>query len=238
MDKFNSDNYNVLYRRSEIAVLELKPLRRLTSFRNVAQNKIEEGMPSYVFLFRDEIIPELYNNPMLGIEGCNLTQLVASAYKEMFYQHFQRGEVWKGRALERELGYVFMSITAQSLYEKCSATHWGFKAGQNSRAGGAVELSNVIGIANTAAAVRATAMGSRFIRGETPINGKQNSTMAIAELTINSNFIWTTRGNGGSRYPLNKLVIATAITFGDGDLIPTFGEMIVQNADKIRQFVA
>lgn len=235
MDKFNSDNYNVLYRRSEITVLELKPLHRV-NFRNYPfQNKLEEGTPTYVFLFRDEIIPELYSNPMIEAEGNNLTQLVASAYKEMFYRHFQRGEAWKGRALERELGYVFRSITAQSLYDKCNATHWVLKVGAYRTAGGTVELHTVLGVAPTSSK-SPSVTGCRFLLGDTPVNGKQTDTLAIAELTVNSHFIWTQRGHSGHRRPLQQLVISSATP--QGTPIPSFGEMILQNADKIRQFTA
>lgn len=237
MKEFNIDNYYELYKQTEITVLAAHRPRLLAGSRGRAQTwSSSADIPSYVFLFRDEIIPELYDNPMLGVEGCNLTQLVASAYKEMFYQHFQRGEVWKGRALECALSMMFMSITAQSIYDKCNATHWIFKVGPHSIAGGSMELYTAIGAVVVKDSLRATVTGSRFIKGDTPTNGKQSSTVAISELTVNSNFIWTERGNSGNQHPLNRLVLSVATPFTEQH-IPTFGEIVLANADKIRQFV-
>lgn len=234
MYSFNAADYEVLYQQTEITVLTLKRPYLINPRAN--DWSVDSGVPPHVFLFRDEVIPELFNNPMLGVEGCNLTQLVASAYKEMFYQHFQRGEVWKGRALERALSMMFISITAQSIHEKCNATHWVFKVGPHSKAGGTVELHNVLGPVLMEGSLRASVMGTRFLKGDTPSNGKQISTLAIAELTVNSKFISTERGSSTSIYPLEQLKISVATPFTEQH-IPTFGEIVLANADKIRQFV-
>lgn len=234
MTTFNAENYNVLYHETEITILTLKR----PYFTNPRANQWSQNpeIPPYVFLFRDELIPELYNNPMLGVEGHNLVQLVASAYKEMFYHHFQRGEVWKGRALERGLSMMFVGITAQSLYEKCNATHWVFKVGPHHLAGGTAELNALVGIDAMKGPLRASVMGTRFLRGDTPSNGKQTSTVAIAELTVNAKFIWAVRGNSRNMYPLEQLKLSVAAPFSE-QRIPTFGEIVTANADKIRQFV-
>lgn len=234
MTTFNAGYYEVLYQQTEITVLSLKRPYPVNPRANGWSQ--EPGVPPYVFMFREEVIPELYDNPMLTVEGCNLTQLVASAYKEMFYQHFQRGEVWKGRTLERALSMMFLSITAQSVYEKCNATHWAFKVGPHNLAGGTMELHNVIGIDDMKGPLRASVMGTRFLLGDTPTNGKQTSTVAIAELTVNAKFIWTERGNSRNMRPLEQLKISVATPFTE-QRIPTFGEIVTANADKIRQFV-
>lgn len=222
MKPFDINNYEVLYTQCEISILHQIP----TTWGSGGGVSLD--MPIYAMLFRGELVTHLYENKRLDCSRPNLTNLVAHAYKEMFYYHFQRGEVWKERALAKALSSVAISLSSDSLYDKCVATHWLIRHPQLPisrrqyddlcKDNGWVDLS-----------------GSIRIYGDTPSNGKQPDTQAFMEINVGTDPVWTTRGLSQGRIMTRKMSLSSPYRYGTE--LPLWETFVIQHLERIKAFV-
>ncbi len=228
LDKFDINEYELLYRSCEIAVYKKRPSHRWSATMDLDR-------PLFVMTYQDVLIEHLYLNNLLGNDGFDLVSLLSAAYKELFFTYFQRRHVWRGNALENSLAMAIGALNSSRIYDKCTATHWATKY-NNPLSPETISKTNYIHKLDSDVQDYTRFTGSKRVLGVTPINGRQSDSRLAIELTISRDNASVIRGsNESGLFPRKKLVISDAVQYGER--LVTFDELMMNNLELINLFI-
>ena len=228
LDKFDINEYELLYRSCEIAIY-----KKLPDFR--WSPTMGEDRPVFIMTYQGELIEHLYLNNLLGGDGYDLVSLLSTAYKEIFFAHFERRERWQGRALENSLAMAIGAVNGSRIYDKCVASHWATKY-QNPLSHETITKTNYINKRDSDVQDYTRFSGSKRVLGVTPINGRQSDSRLAIELVISRDNTSVTRGSSEKGiFPRKKLVMAHTPLYGER--LVTFDELVMNNLELINLFI-
>ena len=209
-------------------------------FDNFALSEMYRNIPAIVVTYRDEYVNNLNDIPTFNR---SIRDILLHFYKAQAYEHFQRGETWRGTVLENAVSEAFYTLVGDDIWHKATNGNWFTR--WNTLSFGEMgtlteaELEAALRASREAVAVTEpyspiTAMGTMQFMGSNGA-GVSDSSLVMT-LTISTQLTNIPSGWNRSReYSKSRLVLSEAVALGER--LPTWKQLYENNQLLISAFL-